>query len=149
MRNAHVVAGLMTSVTVTLFFLDMALSACSSSVPGTSPCLPEPLQIHPDKVVVASAVTVSSAPFNCQGTYPAGKVYQLTLSFVGRSAPIDLGSFPVNADGSFRAIVPIPANASPGEAYIIVHGSPFDYCHDSIGQSCAGYTARLTILASG
>jgi hypothetical protein len=89
---------------------------------------------------------VSSAPFKCHGSYQPGKTYQLTLGLIGRSAPIDLGSYPVNADGSFRALVEIPASASPGDAAIIIHGSPFDQCDDSGQGSCAGYVAGLTIL---
>jgi hypothetical protein len=142
--------------------------ACSTStLPAAAPCLPEPLQVNPAEIVAGSSVTVSSAPFKCHGSYHPGATYQLTLGLIGRSAPIDLGSYPVNTDGSFRALVKIPATASPGDAGIIVHGSPFDQC-DAIGQStsapalagvggarrandrvtlsCAGYTVPLTIL---
>jgi hypothetical protein len=91
-------------------------------------------------------VIVSSAAFKCGGSYPSGKKYQLTLGLVGRSAPIDLGGYPVNTDGSFEASVPIPVNASPGEAYIVIRGSPFDECNDTNHGSCAGYGVGLTIL---
>jgi len=37
-------------------------------------------------------------------------------------------------------------NALQGEAYIIVHGSPFDQCDGSGQGSCADYDVGLTIL---
>lgn len=91
-------------------------------------------------------MAVASAPFKYGGTYPAGKKYQLSLGLVGRQPPMNLGSYPVNTDGSFAASVPIPAKASPAEAAIIVHGSPFDQCDDSGQGSCAGYVVSFTII---
>jgi hypothetical protein len=126
--------------------LTIGMPACSSPVPGGNPCLPEPLQIDPAQVISGSSVTLSSAPFQCGGSYPAGKTYQLTLGLVGRTAPVDLGSYPVKVDGSFRATILIPSDASPGEAYIIIHGSPFDQCDDSGHGSCAGYGVGLKII---
>ncbi len=110
------------------------------------PLLAGAASLNPPQVAAGSSVAVSSAPFKCGGTYPAGKKYQLTLGLVGRQQPVDLGSYPVNKDGSFAATVPIPADASPGEAAIIVHGSSFDQCNDSDQGSCAGYVVGLTII---
>lgn len=59
---------------------------------------------------------------------------------------MDLGSYAVTTSGPFKATVVIPATAPSGEAYIIVHGSPFAKCSDSTKASCAGYEVRLTIL---
>jgi hypothetical protein len=108
--------------------------------------LPEPLHVNPAQVAAGSSVAVASAPFKYGGTYPAGKKYQLSLGLVGRQPPMNLGSYPVNTDGSFAASVPIPAKASPAEAAIIVHGSPFDQCDDSGQGSCAGYVVSFTII---
>jgi hypothetical protein len=91
-------------------------------------------------------VIVSSAGFSCQGSYPAGKQYQLALGLVGRGAPMELGSYQVSTSGAFKATVVIPVTASPGEAYINVKGSPFDQCSDSSQDSCAGYGVGLVIL---
>jgi hypothetical protein len=93
-----------------------------------------------------SYVIVSSAAFTCGGSYPSGKEYQLTLGLLGRQAPMDLGRYPVNTDGSFRASVLIPADASPGEAAIAVRGSPFDQCSESGQASCADYEVSFTII---
>ncbi len=45
----------------------------------------------------------------------------------------------VSKDGSFRAALVIPADVSPGEAYLIVEGSAFDKCADARNASCVGY----------
>lgn len=126
--------------------LAICLPACSSPLPGGHPCLPEPLQVEPRDVAAGSSVTLFSAPFQCGDSYPSGKTYRLTLGLAGRSAPVDLGSYPVKTDGSFSATISIPKLASPGEAYIIVYGSPFDQCDDRRHASCAGYSVRLNIV---
>jgi hypothetical protein len=89
---------------------------------------------------------LSSAPFKCAASYPAGKTYTLTLGQVGRAAPLPLDTVLVDRNGAFATAVRIPAAASPGEAAIIVKGSAFDQCRDSSSGSCAGYTVRLTVL---
>jgi hypothetical protein len=127
----------------------IGLSACSSSVPGGSPCLPEPLHVDPSRVIAGTAVTVTSDSFKCHGSYPAGKKYHLTLGFVGNASLMDLGSYPVNTDGSFHSSVTIPPNASPGEARIIVGGSTFDECTGSGNPPCLGYVVQLEILPPG
>jgi len=127
----------------------IGLPACASPVPGSSPCLPEPLHVDPSRVVAGTAVTVTSDGFKCHGSYSAGKKYHLTLGFVGRASLMDLGSYPVNADGSFHSSITIPANASPGEARIIVSGSSFDQCTGSGNPPCLGYVVRLEILSPG
>jgi hypothetical protein len=128
--------------------LALCLPACSSPFPGGHPCLPEPLQINPREVPAGSSVTVSSGPFQCGGSYPAGKTYRLTLGLAGRSTAIELGSYPVKTDGSFRATTLIPANASPGVADIVAFGSPYDQCDDSRHGSCASYVVDLKIVPS-
>lgn len=130
--------------------------ACSPSLPGTPPpvtlpspyCLPEPLHVNPPQIPAGSSVIVSSAGFNCGGSYPSGQQYRLELGLLGRQPPLELGSYPVNTNGSFEATVRIPENASAGEAAIIVYGSPFDQCTDSGQASCAGYGVTLTIIPS-
>jgi len=134
------------SVVAAMLAAALGVGACSPTPPRSNPCLPEPLHVNPAQVAAGSSVAVVSAPFKCGGTYPAGKKYKLTLGLVGRQSPMDLGSYPVNMDGSFAATVPIPANALPGEVAIIVHGSPFDQCDDSGQGSCAGYVVSLTII---
>lgn len=125
---------------------------CCNPVPGSSEppsrnvCLPEPLHVVPQQIDAGSTVSLSSAPFTCGAVYPVGKTYQVTLGLVGRASSVNLGNYPVTTDGSFQASVTIPSSASPGEAYLIVHGSPFDQCAASPGLSCASYEARIEIL---
>jgi hypothetical protein len=134
------------TVLAVMFAAGLGSQACSPAQPGSTRCLPEPLHVNPPEVAAGSSVSISSAGFKCGASYPAGKRYELTLGLVGRQPPINLGSYPVNTDGSFGAQVAIPADASPGEAYVIVRGSPFDQCADSGQGSCAGYDVQLTII---
>lgn len=123
------------------------LAACGAGQLGDGrQCLPSPMTAAPARVAVGGTVTVSSSPFACPASYPAGKQYRLVLAMVGRAAPRPLGRVPVARDGSFRASFVIPADAPPGEASIEVHGSAFDDCRDTEGGSCAGYTVALTLL---
>jgi hypothetical protein len=130
----------------------MAILILAGCVPGNSSnsgCLPSPLEASPRNVAAGTTLTLVAPKFACGASYPTGKTYRLTLGLVGRAAPVDLGPFPVNSDGSFHAIVTIPRSASPGEAAISVTGSSFDNCTDT-ASSCAGYVAGFTILpASG
>ena len=134
-------------VVVALLATSLLLPACGFPNPFSgSTCYPEPLQVNPVTVPAGSDVTVSSRPFQCQNSYPSGKTYRLTLN--EPTAPgtlVDLGSYPVSANGSFQAMVRIPSSSSPGLANIIVSGSTFDQCKDSEG-SCAAYVASVTIL---
>ena len=122
------------------------LTACGHGPLFAGPqCLPAPLAAAPGKVAVGAAVTVTSGPFECDGSYPAGKRYRLQLLLFGRADPTELGTTPVAVNGSFRATVVIPSGASPGDADVEVLGSPFDDCADD-GASCAGYGVALTLL---
>ena len=81
--------------------------------------------------------------------YAPGKTYTVTLGLVGRAEPKALGTVAVNTDGSFKASRPIPATASPGEAYLMVGGSAFDECGRNGLGSCAGYASPpLTLTAA-
>jgi hypothetical protein len=125
----------------------LPLPACGLPNPFSGQtCNPEPLHVNPATVQAGSDVTVSSRPFQCQNSYPSGKTYRLALN--EPSAPgtlLDLGSYPVGADGSFQATVGIPSTYPPGLAYVVVGGSTFDQCKGSQG-SCAAYVASLIIL---
>jgi hypothetical protein len=111
-------------------------------------CPPSPLRANPSRAMAGGSMIVSSRPFACAGSYPAGHRYLLTLGQVGRAAPIGLGVLPVARDGAFSAVVRIPRSASPGESYVLVRGSAFDQCTDDVSStaSCAGYDARIQVL---
>lgn len=91
---------------------------------------------------------MSSRGFACGSRYRAGHRYVLTLGQAGRAAPLPLGRLAVNREGAFRAVVHMPQDASPGESYIDVRGSPFDQCRGTTGEaaSCAGYDTRVRVL---
>lgn len=111
-----------------------------------SKCLPSRLRAEPTTVAAGGTVTVTSAPFECGARYEPGKLYALELLSLGRANPLELGSFPVDDDGSFRAVVCVPADASPGESYVVAHGTAFDQpC--ARNASCAGYDVRLVVTA--
>ena len=57
-------------------------------------------------------MTISSAAFACDASYPAGKTYTLSLGRVGRGDSLLLGVVPVNRDGWFSADVRIPVSGS-------------------------------------
>jgi len=126
-----------------------ALVGCGPSGPLGNPCLPEPLTVAPAQAPAGSTVTLSSPGFGCDAEYPAGQEYQLTLGLLGRQGPVDLGSVPVERNGSFSAQVTIPADVSTGPAGIGVGGSPYDDCDDTAGASCAGYWVDLAVLPAG
>jgi hypothetical protein len=123
----------------------VGLGGCGDGVSGGD-CLPEPLTVQPAEVAVGAQLTLASAGFiACGARYDDGKEYQLQLAFVGRRDAIDLGDVDVARDGSFTATLTVPLDASPGESYLGVRGSPFDDpCDD--GESCAGYSVAVTVL---
>jgi len=114
------------------------LVGCGPGEPLGSRCLPDPLTVTPAEAAAGSTVTPASAGFSCAGDYDEGHGYDLSLYFAGRQEAVDLGSVPVDRDGSFSARLTLPADASPGEAGIAVSGSPYDECADDPGTSCAG-----------
>lgn len=121
--------------------------ACGVVQLGGGPqCLPSPMTESPPRVAVGGTVTVSSPPFACSASYPAGKHYRLLVGVPGQADPRSLGQVPVARDGSFHTSFVIPADLPPGESFIEVYGSAFDDCRDTVGGSCAGYTVSLTLL---
>lgn len=107
-------------------------------------CSPEPLTASPVDVVVGRTFTLSSGGFACQDTYGEGKQYDLELAYQGRAEADDLGKVDVAADGSFSTAVTVPADAPPGEAGLLVRGSPLDDC--PADASCAGYGVVIQLL---
>jgi len=125
-----------------------AVAPAPATSPTTQPCLPSRLAVVPATVRVGGKVVLSAAAFTCSAKYEPGKTYTVTLGLVGRSEPKALGSVPVNEDGSFKATLSIPADASPGLAYLSVGGSAFDNCGKSGDGSCAVYgSPPLTLTA--
>ena len=124
-------------------------TATVAAAAGSPPirCLPSPLHLSRAHVRAGTTLTVSSAAFACAARYPSGKTYALILGQGGRAAPLRLAVVAVHRNGAFKAKVRVPLTASPGEAYIMVRGSPFDDCRDAPSGSCAGYAVRLNILA--
>lgn len=115
---------------------------------STVGCLPEPPILSSTSVQAGQSLTVVGPANEC-GAARAGTTYTIVLGQVGRAAPAILGVVNGHQDGSYTASVTIPADASPGEAYIIVEPSTTEMsCRDVRDQSasCAGLMARITVL---
>jgi hypothetical protein len=127
------------SLLVLIAACTLSTSACGTS--SANRCLPSRLAVSPTTVPVGGTVVLSSGPFACHASYPRGKTYSVILGRFEPGKPSSLGKVPVNQDGSFRATLVIPSDASPGEAYLLVEGSAFDApCKDTRNGSCvAGY----------
>lgn len=120
------------------------LGGCGDGVSGGD-CDPEMPTVEPAAVVVGEQLTIASTGFSCDARYDDGKRYGLELSSVGREDPVDLGDVDVAPDGSFRVTVTVPVDASPGESFVSVSGSPFDEpCDDT--ASCATHGQDVTVL---
>lgn len=119
------------------------LTGCTGSEGvGAAECLPPRLQVAPDVAAPGDTITVSSGPAECDLGYRSGHVYTLALAVPRLASPET--TVRVATDGRFSATVTVPDTFPPGDAAIIVHGSPYDHCDGSRG-SCAGYTAAITI----
>jgi hypothetical protein len=122
----------------------------TATAPGTETgraadgrCLPEPMAISPGAAAPGLTVTVSSRG-GCTDGSISGAHYRISLGFAGRQPPVlDAGAVDPGPDGAFSTVVQVPANATPGDAYVSVTGSPFDSCSDS--GSCAGYSVSFAI----
>jgi hypothetical protein len=128
--------------------LAVAASGCAGTATHASAsrtCLPSRLSAQPQKVQAGGTLVLSSGAFQCARRYLPGHSYTLVLAPVGRAAPLRLAAVRVHQDGSFTASIVVPATASPGESYVIVHGSPFDAQCDDTG-SCADYEARVQVV---
>lgn len=122
-----------------------ALTGCTGSGPISVPqCLPPQLEVAPSAVAPGAELTVSSASTSCDLGYEAGHTYTLTVVVPRHSSPETV--VPVATNGRFTATVTVPADFPPGDAAVIVHGSPYDDCDDGGGSgSCAGYAGYFTI----
>ena len=69
--------------------------------------------------------------------------YVVVLGTEGRQAPMPLGTVTAATDGSFSAVLTIPAETTPGEGQLEVRGSRWDDCDDT--ASCVGYGTTVVI----
>ena len=139
--------GVAAVVVMTVVLTQSGRSPASGGTEG-SLCLPSRLHVRPERVRAGGQLRVSSAPFACDASYPPGTSYRLILAQVGRAAPLPVAVVPVNGDGSFSAVVRIPASAPPGESYLVARGSAYDRpCQDTVrvAASCAGYAVRIDV----
>src|SRR3954471_9334419 len=117
-----------------------------SSVPGRTAagrCLPAPLTVSPTAAAPGTPVVVSSTG-GCAHNALAGAHYTLVMAFAGRQPPVvDMASVTPSSDGAFSLNLEVPANATDGDAYVSVEGSPYDQCDDA--NSCVGYGAPFVI----
>jgi len=126
----------------------MAVSGCASHTVST--CYPSAVHLNRPTAPAGTTLTISSGPFQCHASYPAGKRYGLVLALAGRAPVVRLGTTSVHHDGSFRAVIRLPRTAPPGTAFIEVTGSPYDKpCDDASAgalSSCASYATQFTLL---
>ncbi len=120
----------------------LAATGCGHDGEPASRCLPARLTVEPVRVEVGGQVTLAAPAAGCDLGYDDGASYEVTLA--GRGVSVDLGDVDVAEDGSFRAVLTVPADVPPGPAGLSVRGSPHDDCDDT--GSCAGYGVDLTLL---
>ena len=112
-------------------------------------CLPGIPQAAPDSAAPGDGVVVTASAFPCDRRYHAGALYGLRFRH-GGGDEVDLGSFPVARDGTFRAEVSVPESATPGTGTFFVTGYDIrdvvaDVCDDG-GAGCTPYAARITVV---
>ena len=109
-------------------------------------CGPDPLSVQPERARPGATVTVSSAGFDCDRRFPTSVAYQLVLPQPG-TTPVPLATVAVREDGSFRVPVKLPPGTRLGETHIGASSPALDrLCHDVESGSCAGLSARITIV---
>ncbi|WP_404285953.1 hypothetical protein [Glutamicibacter arilaitensis] len=121
-------------------------SSLVSSCSRDDLCLPAPLAVSSPGVEAGSTLTVSAPPATCDLGYAAGKTYILDLIPENQNPGMqDLKAqyVRVNADGSFSADIMVPVALPPGDATVLVAGSPLDDCGTS--GSCAAYSIAFKI----
>lgn len=130
--------------------LVVAGAIAARTVTRDTDCFPGAPRIAPASARPGDAIVVTAAAFPCDRRYHRGALYGLSVvpSGGGSAGVVDLGSFPVARDGSFRARVTLPDGLPPGSASIRVTGYDIDdvvaaVCDD--GGGCAPYEARLTV----
>ncbi len=121
----------------------LVTAGCALGEEPASRCLPARLAVQPAQVAVGSEVTLSAPAAGCDLGYDDGVSYEVGL--VGQGWSVDLGEVEVAGDGSFRAVLPVPADVPPGPGTLAVTGSRHDDCLDTTG-SCAGYGVDVTVL---
>lgn len=119
----------------------------ASSGNSTASCLPAALTLTPTTAHPNDVVELQSAGFPCGYRYPPDHRYELALTNTGKPYSRMLGSYPVDRDGHFSALIRIPANALSGPSELtVVSGSPYNDHSCARGASCAGYGIGITIL---
>ncbi len=121
----------------------LVTAGCATGDEPASRCLPARLAVQPAEVAVGGEVTLGAPAAGCDLGYDDGVSYGVGL--VGQGWSVDLGEVEVAGDGSFRAVLTVPADAPPGPGTLAVTGSRYDDCLDTSG-SCAGYGVHLTLL---
>lgn len=122
----------------------LCLTGCGPAVtvPG-SVCLPAPLRVSPVPAAAGDSLVVSSGPADCDLGYGPHQTYRVKLVAPHVSSPSV--SVEPASDGHFSVELPVPAGFPRGDAFVVVTGSPFDQCDDTMTGSCAGYAATIRI----
>lgn len=100
----------------------LAVSGAPVSAQG-SPCAPGgPTAQYPPSACGLTIAATQARPGESVALSGAGFRPNTTVALEFRSAPVSLGSAPVNASGVFSTTVVIPADASPGPHTIAATG---------------------------
>lgn len=121
----RLIAGLTTVLGTVILLVGLMASPASAYPPGTAPTL----AANASTVTQGSTLTLSGSGFNG------------TVSLVGHSASVDLGTAEANVDGTFTKTVTITAVDFPVGDHNIV-------ASDSVGDSAAVYF-RVEAAGSG
>jgi hypothetical protein len=127
----------------------LAAAGCADDGDPAARCLPARLAVEPAQVEVGGQVTLSAPAAGCDLGYDDGAYYEVYLALLDHADAVDLGDVEVGEDGSFRAVLTVPADAPPGPASLGARGSAYDECPDDTTGGCAGYEVLLTLLPAG
>ena len=108
-------------------------------------CLPELAHATPSSAPAGSVITVSAPAANCDLEYYGEIEYTVGIANIGTGGPDTMQKFMVQPDGSFTVDVEVPADLSPGEAYVHIAGSRYVTAPCLDNASCATYDVSFTV----
>ncbi len=94
----------------------LAAAGCADDGDPAARCLPARLAVEPAQVEVGGQVTLNAPAAGCDLGYDDGAYYEVYLALLDHADAVDLGDVEVGEDGSFRAVLTVPADAPPGPA---------------------------------
>lgn len=124
----------------------LPLTACDISKPSF--CGPPPITVTPGESQAGQEIHISAGTSSCDLGYSASHQYKFSISGEKPAEGVSLGTSQISPDGSFNYTVLLPATLQNGSYSIVVTGSTLDSCSEENSQSCAMYTAQISIRNS-